>query len=250
MFRIAPPRWTHLAAAVLIALTLAGAAAAEGGAVVKRNLGLATLVALLLMVSGGARLAVSPAQAAAPVPLSFAIAQWGYDLQNPVEQQSPGFFQHTTPELWVYNRTGCVWDVDDDQVRYATNAYLDPGAWVVDEICLIADWAGQNWSGHLAGIWLISKSPDVLVTISFSPGWSFTLQPTWNSGSKSYDYKGCNGTPSYAQGDPALQPIPNSNGGVGVPTQVKLTVKNSGAHRATMDAEWKVGNFYTEASFC
>ena len=214
MSRIAPTRWTHLAAA----------------------LRLATLVALLLMASGGARLAVSPAQADAPAPLSFAIAQWGYDLQNPVEQQSPGFFQHTTPELWVYNRTGCVWDVDDDQVRYATNAYLDPGA--------------RPRVPDLAGIWLISKSPDLLITISFSPGWSFTLQPRWNSGSKSYDYKGCNGTPSYAQGDPALQPIPNSNGGVGVPTQVKLIVKNSGAHRATVDAEWKVGNFYTQASFC
>ena len=250
MLRIARLRWTLLAAAVLAALTLAGAAAAAGGGVVKRNLGLATLVALLLLVSGSARLAVSPAQAATPVPLSFALAQWAYDLQNPVEQQSPGYFQNATPGLWVYNHTGCVWDVDDDQVRYARNAYLDPEAWVEDEICLIADWAGKNWSGHLAGIWLISKSPDLLVTISFSPGWSFTLQPRWNSGSKSYDYKGCNKTPSYAQGDPALQPIPDSNGGVGVPTQVKLTVKNSGAHKATMDAEWKVGNFYTQTSFC
>lgn len=195
---------------------------------------------------------------AQPLPLTFVSAPWAYSKQSPVEQQSPGYLQwqgtgdpsYYTPGSWVSNPTSCVWDVDDDQVRYASGVTLDPGATAGDQICLNADMAGLNWSGHLAGIWLISNSPNLVVTISFLPGSSFTVRPTWNSGSRAYDYKACSPTPAYAQGDPALQPVANSNGGVAVATQVKLTIKNIGARRAKIDAQWKVGHYYTASSYC
>jgi len=211
----------------------------------------ALFTATLLLVSGIGQLEAIPAAAAKPLPLSFTSVQWAYSLQDPVEQQSPDFFfgPGAFPQTWVVNPTGCVWDVDDNQVHYATG-YLGAGQSIGDGLCLDADWAGLNYSGHLAGVALGSPSANLQVTISFSPGWSFTAQPVWDSASKQYLYRACSATPSYSSVDPALQSIPGSNGGLAVPTHVDLTVTNTSARRATVVVQWKVGHYWTASSFC
>ena len=145
---------------------------------IKRLLGSGILAALLLLISSAAQVGILPAAAARPRPLSFAFDMSAYALQNPVEQQSPDFFfgPGISPQTWVYNLTGCVWDVDDNQVRYDTDGYVEPGVSVEDTLCVNADWAGFNYSGHLAGVSLWSGSADLLVTISFSPGGYFTAR--------------------------------------------------------------------------
>ncbi len=203
-------------------------------------------------------LSTMPAIAGRPRPGSTGLSDGQLVKQSPVEQQSPGYLQwqstgdpaYYTPDSWVSNPTGCVWDVDDDQVRYTTGGSLGAGASLVDQICLNADWSGMDWTGHLAGITLSSKSSSLSVTISFSPGGSFSVRPVWNNASKTYGYKGCTGTPAYTEGDPALQPIAGSNGGVAVPTTVKLTITNTGSRSADIAMQWKVGNYYTASTYC
>jgi hypothetical protein len=192
-------------------------------------------------------------QSGSAVSLTFQQGPLNDNIQQPVEQQSPDFFfgPGIHPETWVNNPTGCVWDADDELERQSVGRqYLDPGVTVNDQLCMIADWAGYSYGGHHAGVHFSSNSPNIAVSITFAPGWTFTVPGVFDPVTRNYDYNGCQRAPWYIEGDLALQPILNSNGGVGVPTKVKLTITNLGSRRATASAAWHLGNPWTDPSFC
>jgi len=174
-------------------------------------------------------------------PVVFALNSASFQSQNPVEQQSPDYFfwSRTHPETWVQNRTGCVWDIDDNQERVISSAssspyrsYLEPGEGVTDERCVIADWDGYNYGpAHFAAFSFRASSPALDVTLMVSPGYVVTATQTYDRSWHEYVYSGCLRIPTYQPDEPAVQTIVNSNGGWGVPTTGFISITNTDARR-------------------
>ena len=194
------------------------------------------LVLSSLLITSSISLAGGKAQ-----PVVFALNSASFQSQNPVEQQSPDYFfwSRTHPETWVQNRTGCVWDIDDNQERVISSAssspyrsYLEPGEGVTDERCVIADWDGYNYGpAHFAAFSFRASSPALDVTLMVSPGYVVTATQTYDRSWHEYVYSGCLRIPTYQPDEPAVQTIVNSNGGWGVPTTGFISITNTDARR-------------------
>src|SRR6185312_11515264 len=92
---------------------------------------LAAVAVSVGMISGDAEVA-----GAAHQPLQFGLVT-NVQLQQPVEQQSDYPFEPSSPH-YVVNPTQCSWDVDDSWQRLATDDYLDAGASVTLQTCLVS----------------------------------------------------------------------------------------------------------------
>lgn len=144
-----------------------------------------------------------------------------------VEQQTPGGATQPDPDLWVINRTGCLWDADDHlNVQSAgrlTTAYTQTE-------CVIAD--GTN---HLVALVVTVKNkptPDVLASIHFTRNdtpWNLDVQSSVLAPRDRHfsEIRLCTFTPEYDNDDPTYDLIPDSNGGIGWPTDVEFTVEGS-----------------------
>lgn len=178
-----------------------------------------------------------------------------YIVQQPVEQQTPGWGQPcpaTEPvcakdqTLWVVNRTGWLWDVDDYWTRFSNNGTLEPGATVTDQVGYIADCDGTSCGPfRIADLRLSSASSHLLITVTISPGPDggppvvYTVaSPVYVKSTREWEYTWCAYPPSYQYADPNLQPIPDSNGGTGVPTSVTLSVTNMDSRRTNVGGSW------------
>ena len=192
---------------------------------------------LTLLLAGAA--SAGQARASAPLPLHFAFSASPVK-QNPVEQQTPttdATFPPTDHSVWVVNNTPCAWDVDDQWERFATDDYLDAGASVTVTDCTIAEsnplwnenhgmWAWWSNEPRTLGIRIDAPSDNLLVSACFQPqGRCFSAAPSWRADLKRYEYHLCIAV-SYDPGDPAIQTIPDSNGGLGVYTDRIVTISN------------------------
>ena len=189
-------------------------------------------------------LLMTPSPAAAggkPQQLAFVTDLASYQSQDPVEQQSPDFFfwDRSHPQTWVTNRTGCVWDIDDDQERITYSptsspdrSYMAPGQQATDDRCVIADWDGYNYGpAHFAVLSFRASSANLAVTLTVTPGYVITATPVYDPTWHDYLYTGCRRVPTYQPGDPMVQAIPNSNGGWGVPTTAMVSIMNTDAKK-------------------
>ena len=175
------------------------------------------------------------------------------EIQQPVEQQTPGWLLpcplgelvcRYDQLLWVTNPTGMPWDVDDFIDR-AGSGPLAGGATQSDALSFTADCDGGQCGPYRFVVVRASvPSASLQMTVAISPGKSGGTEsthvptPVWNASTKAWDYYLCQRTPSYAMGDPRLQPIPNSNGGLGIPTSVVLTVTNAGKSLRSATVSW------------
>jgi hypothetical protein len=164
-------------------------------------------------------------------------------IQNPVEQQTPGFYGpcdnpqlpgwcQPDRSLWVMNLTGCIWDHDDFYRISTTGDLAAQTAYSLPE-CYIADWdhhcATINGQvvcsdGHVVAGGAVASVSNLLVTACVTPGVCLPVTVT-QTARREFTYRFC--TSIYAaRDDPALEAIPDSNGGVGVPTTLTLRVRN------------------------
>lgn len=166
---------------------------------------------------------------------AFPISASGSDIQNPVEQESPNFFDNNCgidpanpacdPSTWVRNPTACIWDVDDWDDAFTTTAVIN-GTLTVS-LCVIADefdsYAGDNkrW-----GAKVVSKSSALDIHVTSS------LRETWLSGPPvkvdhgQFAYEVCGGEMrdhAYPTQGP-FDAIADSNGGVGKRIDFTLSV--------------------------
>ena len=205
---------------------------------------------------------------------------WGtYDVSiaNPVEQWTEWPFPSS--DKWVSNTAAqamgpgpCAWDVDDHWYLLA-NGTLNPGSTVTTDQCRVADpekiWqvrygqaAWWTMTERHTGIRIESTSPDLKVNLDYSPqGRQFTVLPTYDAGLRKYVYRACVGL-VYHPNDPAwpyekdasVQPIPGSNGGMGVITHASIKITNPTGRRVSATgkieelAAWLSEN--TFSSYC
>lgn len=163
--------------------------------------------------------------------------------QNPVEQQTQGFYGPCVdPALpgwcqpdqsqWVLNNTGCIWDHDDYARKQATGN-LAPGESYTLAQCIIADW-DQHFTGpghQVRGG--VNGPAGLAVTVCVSPGGCVPVNVV-QTGPKTWSYGACVNVYA-APDDPGLEPIPGSNGGVGVPTEYTIKVTNPSPNKAARD---------------
>jgi hypothetical protein len=167
--------------------------------------GLAFLVAVLLGSSSAF---------AAPRPMAW--SQLQRQIQQPVEQQTPGGATQPDRSLWVTNPTPCAWD-PDDRIDGLFSGVIGKGETVSHTECVILDKAN-----HLAGL----KVGDGLA------GSIRVSQPAGDTFAGSTFDERCLLTPEY--GDPeylALPEIDGSNGGHGDRVTVTWTITNVSGHR-------------------
>src|SRR5437867_1645633 len=153
----------------------------------------------------------------------------------------------TDSAKWVVNQTSCVWG-PNDRDNVTGTGYLAPQSSATAGGCVVGDpnpiYTTLNgttawWSHgrHEIDVYLVSKSPDLVIKVCFSPqNACFSPAPrpidkwTWT-------YQGCVWGPNYASGaqlDSTGQPIypppatriAGSNGGYGVLTTYTVTITN------------------------
>jgi len=125
-----------------------------------------------------------------------------------------------------------------------SNASIRAGATITDRMCDIADCDGGQCAPYRYVYYKVdSPNPNLNVSLSFSPGKSFNgPAPVYLSAYKVYEYTLCVLPPVYPYNDPALQPIPDSNGGYGVHTDITLSINNPNSTKANVKAEWEISN--------
>lgn len=173
---------------------------------------------LLIAFIGAVALAaavVVPATAKAHTPLVF--VRDSVDHQQPVEQQSPNFFDNSCyppyappcdPSTWVTNPTDCDWDLDDHESWVGTGD-MAARTTVVARSCQVSDGLTSfgHWEAATASV--RASTPDLIVTVSNDFGQSWTVSPVGSGNSYSYTF--CN-----TQTRPGPYPtIAGSNGGYG-----------------------------------
>jgi hypothetical protein len=157
-------------------------------------------------------------QAGRPVTFSFSDVVYNGPLLI-VEQESD-FPACKDTGTCVENHTGCLWMVDD-HVTAQGGGYAGSDSFTQ---CEMADTAVR-----LIGVFVGTSQPDLTVTLSF-PDQGVTINlparvgDGSNFGSFAYEYGGCILGPRYQVENPAVQQIPDSNGGWAVPTRVTLTI--------------------------
>ena len=154
-------------------------------------------------------------------PLQFQVTDLQYNA-GLIEQQSDSY-PNCDPAVQkcVYNNTGCLWTQDSNEVEQGFG-YLTGGASATAQMCLIAD----QGTGHQFSVVVQASSPDLQVDASFQPEgvtWHAVAVAQPKGSTYPYKYAVCD---NIGAGGVPLQPIPNSNGGVGVPSTVNVTVGN------------------------
>ncbi len=120
----------------------------------------------------------------------------------------------------VVNPTDCVWDTDDTLIDIGW-ARLAPGETLEGQECLIAD-LGHRIAAHACAPKGASR---VLLSLSVSvPKGTWTQQTVIDEGCQAVCIVG----PAYPNESEYMEPIPNSNGGIGVPTTITAFVQNLG----------------------
>ena len=155
------------------------------------------------------------------------------DLQYPVEQESPNFFNcggsigpiHCPfdQSTWVNNPTDCVWDVDDG-IQHQSIGTFKGGSTVTDTACLVDD--GLVGFGHRhAEVNVAASSPGLKITLSNDKGFSQTAIPVQQT-KNSYLYLLC----IYDDTAGPYPTIADSNNGYGVEVNYTLTAVNPSNH--------------------
>lgn len=133
----------------------------------------------------------------------------------------------------VWNPTACLWD-PDDQDQSIGSGWLGGGESATISGCIIGGpnvIDGISWAIHPRLRFDVSSDRAVGVSVVYTPGVTVALTgPT------------CIDGPMYAQDSPALVPIPDSEGGTGVPTTYGLVIANPGSHKATVAVSLSGGN--------
>lgn len=169
----------------------------------------------LLVLCGLAALLVAPvAHANHSQPLAFFTSH--ASLSQTISQQ-PGAINPT-----LFGDL-CVWDVNDYMQRDAVlNSALASGVSVSDSLCVYADWTAHTLRSEIA-----ADSPNMVLRLSVSTGGSYIVTPAvFDKRLGLWMYRTCLNVPTYQSGDPLLQSIAGSNGGVAVPTTVTLAASN------------------------
>jgi len=145
-------------------------------------------------------------------------------LQNPVEQQTcDGGFNEPDcpPELWVTNRTGCPWDVDD-HIEARASARLRPGESIGGNECLI----GDAWH-RIAVAGCVGVNGDALVRLEVrTPPAVISVERRGSPCAIA-----CIVGPAYPYESVYMQEIEGSNGGRGVVATLTASVTNAGKGR-------------------
>jgi hypothetical protein len=209
-------------------------------------------------------LSVAIALASLTAPHHAAVSKTSFSFQNTVSgtgETHPRVDQQTwwldsgtpDPDHLVTNPdSGCSWDINEYFTAGTATGNLSPGGSSSTGFCHIYDYNPiyqcvggtcqdvvfhKNWAGFVVN----AASPDLTVSICFSPGTCFTpsAQAVGTGRQTSYDWRFC-GYPVYTQNDPAIQPIPNSGyGGYGAKTTITITVSNaSSATIKNVSAGW------------
>lgn len=176
-------------------------------------------------------LITSPVIAAPP---GFQFGFMGSFISDPVEQQTDYPFPVDQTE-WVLNPTfNCAWDVDDHWDTTATGT-LKPGESASWSDCLFAHhdpsfrsvFGVENWytSGQVRhAVNIEAGDSGLVVQECFTPqNRCFNILPVQIENKWRWAF--C-GFIRYNPGDPALEEIPNSQGGVGLQTTVTTTISN------------------------
>lgn len=171
----------------------------------------------------------------------------GFVEQQSHEGQSDWMQQcNLDPSSCVVNSTPCAWTADS-RVTYQGFGFLAAGATASASFCFVAD-----WQQHILGAAVQSASPDLIVKMRYEAlGVEFVIPP--RPITHGYDYRGCVVGPFYAHSDPQLLPIPGSNGGVGLRTDITMTVTNpTGRKERDVSAQFVLGSNEPgrQAQFC
>lgn len=189
---------------------------------------------------------------------------WGLSsnvqIDQPVEQQTPwiddgGPGQPWWPNdtgLWVNNPTACAWDVDDHWQIFANGTVESPAVY---NFCSIIEptsiqntlWGQEGWWSfpqRTVGVSVQSKSDALTVQICFDGCTTLTREA---SGRNNWNYHGCV-IRSRPVGDPAIDDISGSNGGIGLRATGTITVLASKRASATGIAEISGG--FGGSSYC
>lgn len=156
------------------------------------------------------------------------------DIQQPVEQQTPGGATQPDRDLWVINPFRAIaWDADDQVTFVGQDARLTAGEMLVVKGYSIGDWAPHLWVID-AGV---TSNRLVTLALHTSPGVERLIVGQADDGHARYCLIG----PRYDTdvANPHLTPVPDSNGGVGALTIVAATLWNVD-HRAIRDARLTV----------
>lgn len=171
------------------------------------------------------------------------------NIQQPVEQQTPGGMTQPDQSLWVWNRTGGLWD-PDDHYMFMAQGILQPGESFSQSIRVTCD-----WETHLCGIWAAGGLRDEFeAKIELSDGHKVVaknyIQDRTIRGRASII------PPEYRQDSTKLLPVPNSNGGVGIPIIVTWTLTNMGSRKASFSLKGEaslnveaIHNYYSRLPF-
>ena len=179
------------------------------------------------------------------------------DIQQPVEQQSPNFFDcggslgpvycAFEPSTWVGNPTSCIWDVDDYIDMFGSGTLAKDQA-VSTTVCAIAD-GYDNFAvdNHPVEVLTTSGTDALLVTLTSDNGVTFTATPQYDKVNRGWTYRICT-----ADATPGPYPvIDGSNGGTGVVVNWTLTVTNlSGQPQRKTTSVLQTGGFGLYTTGC
>jgi len=177
----------------------------------------------IILAALAALVVAFPASAGPSLPLG---TSWQGGGQNSpwVEQQGL-----TTPGVPTNPFGGaCLWSVNDHE-EWTSWGYLDPGASASRTKCVVSDGASTAPYG-MSTVKVVSKSPELTVTVCFSQGRCFTPSPVYDRANRSYLWTFC-GKVHYHHEDPALVEIPDSQGGYGVVSSVVTTISSTASKR-------------------
>src|SRR4051794_11888710 len=158
--------------------------------------------------------------------------------------------------LWVNNKTGCAWDEDDHWSLFADGGLM-AGVPATTSFCQVAETASvHNTIWGQEGYWSFpmrtlavsvrSSSPSLTVRACFDPGGCVSIAPTPSG--RAYNYHGCVKL-QYRNDDPAVAPVPDANGAVGVVTRGSLSVTAPKKASATGTVE-VAGGYGDWSTYC
>lgn len=211
----------------------------------RRLLALGLGVALALAPITGA--SAKPVRAAGPTDLTFALnglGDNGHHTVDPIDQLTwcgdcVGI-DYTTGEPWVVNphdnwpyglptngaqQTGCAWDSDDRWSYVSTGNVIAAGATATVTECRYSTEGG--YSKLLMDVGITSPSSALLVSIRWQWDTGFVVHPvlpTFDSGDHKWHYFECVDSAPPLGGTEVT--IPNSHGGVSIPSLITVTVTN------------------------
>ena len=135
---------------------------------------------------------------------------WTLEERNRQAVEQQGLIENPTP---------CVWDADDHE-EFRGVGLLAPGEVTTVGACVVGD-----WMAHLVSFSLVSRSPDLIVTLDYGP---HTLTAAPVDEGRSYRYELCFTGPDYDHEDPRLEPIGE---GVGIVWEAVGSITNPTSRR-------------------